>query len=100
MRHITLTLLAGTSLLALAGAASAADIPVKARPLPPPPVWSWTGFYIGAHVGAGWSTTESTLNSITIAPPIGITVPLGLALSSHTSNGFIGGGQVGYNWQF
>ena len=47
------------------GLANAADMPVKARPLPPPaPVFSWTGFYIGAHVGGAWGTTESTLNSV------------------------------------
>ena len=36
------------------GAASAADLPMKALPYtPPPPPFSWTGFYIGGHAGAG-----------------------------------------------
>jgi outer membrane immunogenic protein len=52
--------------LMMAVPAGAADMPVKARPLPPPPpVFSWTGFYVGAHVGGAWGTTESTLNSVT-----------------------------------
>ena len=45
-------------------AAGAADLPVKARPYVAPIVWSWTGFYIGGHVGAGWGTTESTLTGL------------------------------------
>ena len=58
--------IASASLLSC-GLANAADMPVKARPLPPPPpVFSWTGFYIGAHVGGAWGTTESTLNSVTV----------------------------------
>jgi outer membrane immunogenic protein len=100
MHRIARGLLAGASLLALAGAASAADMAVKARPLPPPPpVWTWTGFYFGAHVGAGWSTTESELTSVTVGPPINATLALNLPLSSHNNNGFLGGGQIGYNWQ-
>jgi outer membrane immunogenic protein len=66
MRKFSLVSSAIAALL-LAAPASAADLPVKARPLPPPPpVFSWTGFYIGAHAGGAWGTTESTLNSITV----------------------------------
>ena len=62
MRRLALALLAGTSLLGLASAASAADLAVRKAPPPPPPppVWSWSGFYIGAHVGGAWSTVETT----------------------------------------
>ena len=38
--------------------ASAADLAVRKAPPPPAPISSWTGFYIGAHVGTGWGTTE------------------------------------------
>ncbi|MFL6797479.1 MAG: outer membrane protein [Xanthobacteraceae bacterium] len=99
MRRIATALLASASLLGLATIASAADLPMvrKAPPPPPPPMWSWTGFYIGAHVGAGWSTTEADITSITIGP---IAVAgFNLPLSSHNNNGFLGGGQVGFNWQ-
>ena len=37
--------------LSAAGAANAADLPLKAPPPAPPTVWSWTGFYIGGHIG-------------------------------------------------
>src|SRR5260370_3150603 len=56
-------LLAGvaTGALALAAAASAADLrmPVKAAPIAAPaPYFSWTGCYIGAHVGWGWGSKD------------------------------------------
>jgi outer membrane immunogenic protein len=77
----------------LAGAAQAADLPRKAPPpvVAPPPVFSWSGFYIGGHVGAGWGTIES---EIPLDPPFGV-----FPVSSHTVNGFLGGGQAGFNWQ-
>lgn len=86
-------------LLAATAAASAADLAVKAPSyLSPAPVANWTGFYLGAHAGAGWGTTESTLDSIT-----GGGVPgafgLGLPIAQNSRSGFLGGGQVGYNYQ-
>jgi high affinity Mn2+ porin len=52
----------GLSLIALDGRADAADMPVKA-PVPAA-VYSWTGFYIGGHVGyaagkTNWTATEA-----------------------------------------
>jgi outer membrane immunogenic protein len=90
------------------GPALAADMPVKARPLPPPvPVFSWTGFYFGGHVGGAWGTTESTLNSLTITQCIGGQCsppdPIGgfsIPISQTQTNGFLGGVQGGYNWDF
>jgi outer membrane immunogenic protein len=44
---------------------------------PPPivaPIPTWQGFYIGGHAGGGWIKDGDS--------------------------GFIGGGQIGYNWQF
>ena len=35
----------------IASIASAADLPVKAPIMPVTPVYSWTGFYLGGHVG-------------------------------------------------
>jgi outer membrane immunogenic protein len=81
--------------------ASAADLPVKAL-LSPAPVYTWTGFYVGAHVGAGWGTTESTLTSATAGPPVvapAVTIPLNFPFSQNSRSGFLGGGQVGYNYQ-
>jgi outer membrane immunogenic protein len=81
---------------ALSVSAYAADLPLKAAQAPDQ-IWSWTGFYIGAHAGAGWGTTETTLTSISAA---GITEPVNLALAQNSRSGFLGGGQVGYNYQF
>ncbi len=47
--------LALTACLGFAGAALAADVysPVSAKDAPYVPVYTWTGFYLGANVGAG-----------------------------------------------
>jgi outer membrane immunogenic protein len=79
---------------ALSVSANAADLAYKAAPAP---VWSWTGFYVGAHAGAGWGTTETTLTSIS-APGVA-PVAIGLPLAQNSRSGFLGGGQVGYNYQ-
>ena len=93
------TMLATAALLiASTIAASAADMAVKARPYVPPEVWSWTGFYIGGHVGAGWGTTETTLTGATITPP-GAFGAFSFPFAQNSRSGFLGGGQAGYNWQ-
>jgi outer membrane immunogenic protein len=95
---------AAALLIATTVAGSAADLPMKAAPLlAPTPVWSWTGFYVGAHVGAGWGTTETTLTSVTASPPLvlppPVIVPLNVSFAQNSRSGFLGGGQAGYNWQ-
>jgi len=90
--------------LAFAGAALAADLPARTYTKAPmmSPVFSWTGFYVGGHVGAGWGTTESnldvgrTLISNGIDP---ISLALVLPLAQTQMSGFLGGVQAGYNWQ-
>jgi outer membrane immunogenic protein len=93
-------LMLGTvGLLALGlSSAFAADMAVKAPPTyVPAPVWSWTGFYIGGNVGAGWGTTEANLNSISIG---GTSFADNLPIDQNSRSGFLGGGQIGYNYQF
>ncbi len=34
--------------------------PIYKAPPPPAPVWSWTGCYIGGHLGGGYAWTENT----------------------------------------
>ena len=101
-------LLASAGAMALAGTALAADLPPPPPPPPPPPLW--TGFYIGANIGGTWGNSN-TINTVTanLDPLNG----LGLeAISNAASAGlatfniapqtvaFIGGGQIGYNYQF
>jgi len=80
--------------------AFAADAPVRGPAVPvrgpavapymtpPSPVYyyNWTGFYIGANVGGAWERNTITDNLF------------GVSFSNDRS-GFIGGAQIGYNWQ-
>jgi opacity protein-like surface antigen len=55
---------------------------------PAPRTWSWSGFYLGAHVGGVLGTTN-------------FADPYGLSIFGDTvrSPGFLAGGQIGFNWQ-
>lgn len=77
-------------------AALAADLPSRMPPPPVPsvPVFTWTGLYVGANVGYGGDRFVYPINGF-VAP---IAVAAGSA--SITSGGVLGGGQIGYNWQF
>ena len=89
------TIAAAAALLATTTLGVAADLPAKV--LAPAPIWSWTGFYGGVHVGAGWGTTESTLTGAS-APGLGA-VAFTFPFSQNSRSGFLGGVQAGYNWQ-
>src|SRR6516165_5503340 len=81
-------LIAGASLLALGtGLASAADLPVKAPPYVPPPAFSWTGCYFGGNIGGAWAQSNWS-DSL-----------FGLNWGNTSDARFIGGGQVGCNYQ-
>jgi outer membrane immunogenic protein len=95
---IGVALLAGTT---LASAADLGRLPAKAPPIVPAPVWNWTGFYIGAHAGYGFGSDDSV--DTTGQAPGNIANVLGGARPASVTldrDGFIGGGQIGYNWQF
>ncbi len=85
----TLTATAIVALLGAAGAANAADFyapgykdgPVVAYP-------SWTGYYIGAHVGGVWDAADFKDVNFTPAVPF-----------NNEGSGVFGGGQVGYAYQ-
>src|SRR5262245_32011915 len=84
-------LLSAAVMLGMATPALAADMAVKAVPAPlPPPVYNWTGFYIGAN--GGWGQSRSCWDFI---PVVGAVVADGCS----TRSGGVAGGQVGYRWQ-
>jgi outer membrane immunogenic protein len=111
--------LAIAALAAPIGTALAADLrlPVKAPVMAPVAVYNWTGFYIGGNVGYSWGRNEAdivgasttttrtrdfrTAGPTLIADTTVVTGPIGFAGTGSTKvDGIIGGGQIGYNWQF
>jgi outer membrane immunogenic protein len=87
---------------ALSCSANAADLPVKAQPMPVPiEVYNWTGFYVGGHIGGGWSDDSDdpvNFQRFTGAPP-GTPHPLQSGTFGGNNSFAFGGGQIGYNWQ-
>jgi outer membrane immunogenic protein len=72
------------------GSAGAADLPVAVAPVASAPaaLFSWTGFYIGGHLGGGFDRSSWK-------------DPLTGANNAFASGaGFLGGAQAGANWQF
>src|SRR5215510_6319992 len=89
--------LTALGLTALATSAIAADLPVKAPPPPPAPVWTWSGPYIGAHIGGGWVNRDFFIEDIEVDQRLRFFEPFD---TRHHASGVVGGGQVGINWQF
>ena len=81
-------LIASTALVAFAAGAQAADLGAPRMPIAAAvvaPAFSWTGFYIGLNAGYGWGNyTQFSASGV------------GVGVSP---KGFVGGGQIGYNWQ-
>jgi outer membrane immunogenic protein len=98
------------SVALFAASAFAADLPsMKAPPYfpPPAPPPMWTGFYVGLNAGGAFGGKGSVTTSA-IPTYYANTWNTELATSSFLASnvlgsgqgGFIGGGQIGYNWQF
>jgi outer membrane immunogenic protein len=85
--------LAAAGLLGLGMASSAQAADMRPAPPPPPapvyvpPAFTWTGFYIGGNLGGAWANT-------TISDSL-----FGLSFSNGNNGVFVGGGQVGFNYQ-
>jgi outer membrane immunogenic protein len=107
---------------AASAAAYAADMPLKAPRAAPVYTYNWSGFYGGLNAGGVWDRGDLaitpgggfSLPPFAVLDPGGLvfagaggvpifvpgTIPLpGTFATSGRSGSFIGGGQVGYNWQ-
>jgi outer membrane immunogenic protein len=62
--------------------------------------YSWTGFYVGGHLGYGWADKDWTF----VTGSMGLTCAGVLAANnrcdnSHSPDGVLGGAQAGFNYQ-
>ena len=111
MRRLSIAAIAATSMVAVAQIAAAADLGLPVHKAPPPPlapVYNWTGFYAGLNAGVGWSGNDvNTTGWPLYANPTHADSSAQVAASAASatasiptsSTSFIGGGQVGYNFQ-
>ncbi len=82
-------LLSTAAVVAMSGAALAADLPTTKGPpvyAPPPPIFTWTGIYIGGQVGYEFGRAYPATT--------------GFNFPAYSPDGVVGGGHVGYNYQF
>lgn len=91
MKKLLLTGAAFASLLA--GAAHAADLPRRSVPVAPAPiaaipVFTWTGFYVGVNAGYGFGVGDDRLR-----------IGDARVRFKDDREGFVGGGQAGFNYQ-
>ena len=87
-------LLSTVAIAAVTSTAFAADLPSRRAPavfVPPPPAFTWTGFYMGLDVGYGFGQDNVT------AVPVGIAAAP-IAFVNGPTSGIVGGIHVGYNF--
>jgi outer membrane immunogenic protein len=87
-------LIAAAGLAAFAAPALAADMAVKAPPPVVSPAYDWTGFYVGANGGYGWSGDVGPIAYTDGIPQTFITTG-----TTFNDKGGFGGAQAGYNKQ-
>lgn len=87
--------LIAAALLASTSIAAAADMPARTYTKAPvvSPAFNWTGFYVGVHAGYGWGNSKSVATNGTLPFPAG-------SVTSNDLDGWLAGGQLGYNYQF
>ena len=79
-------------------------IAAKAAPVVTPPIYNWSGCYFGGNVGWQSARTSGILNidngSLALGGPVpGGPAPSSFSLGAGNTPSFIGGGQVGCNYQ-
>jgi opacity protein-like surface antigen len=91
---------AAVHLVMLTGQAIAADLPLKSE-APVLPRFSWTGCYLGAHVGGGRGSKDMTdpvqlvQDTLSLAP-----VTTGITTVTTSPTGAVIGGEIGCDYQF
>ncbi|MGD9656068.1 MAG: OmpW family outer membrane protein [Methylocystis sp.] len=108
MKNFNRCAIAALMVASAGAAASAADLPhYKAPPPPPPPAFTWTGLYGGVNIGYAFGDgAQETgglgyLTGLVVPGAQLAATPLGSAWSvGQNLRGVVGGGQLGYNYQF
>jgi outer membrane immunogenic protein len=75
--------------------ALAADLPVQPPPVYVPPAFTWTGFYFGDNLGFGGDRFVYPFSAAAVDGSAAFAGSVSI-----TSEGVLGCGQVGYNWEF
>jgi outer membrane immunogenic protein len=89
-RAVILALCAGSVLSQAAAAADLGGAPrrsIKDEPAPYVAPFTWTGLYLGTHLGYGWSDADWQFG---LTPGVS---------TSHSGDGWLFGAQIGYNVQ-
>jgi len=89
---LSVTMLFAAVCLSQAWAADLGRPVYKAAPAPAP-IYNWSGFYVGGHIGYGWADLHTTIIDAT-----GPAFPVGTGLTADP-DGWLGGAQIGFNWQ-
>lgn len=101
-----ISIAAGIALAFAAGSALAADLPARKAPpafVPPPPAFSWNGLYGGVNIGYGFGNGDAMRGGQLAGQNNAAGAfdgPIQLWNGSTNLNGVLGGGQIGYNYQF
>ncbi|MBG0799272.1 porin family protein [Methylocystis sp. L43] len=93
---------AGLALALTAGSALAADLPHYKGPPPfMPPPFTWTGIYGGVNIGGAFGNQDNQWTRENIHSALGAPIFGGVGWNRKSNlSGVIGGGQIGYNYQF
>lgn len=98
MIRLTTLVSAAIGVLPWTNSVLAADLPAASYSNAPPVYRafpSWSGCYLGGNIGAGWDNTHTdgiAFTGVPFVPPVDY--------GSSSGAGFIGGGQVGCDYQF
>jgi outer membrane immunogenic protein len=103
MRRFQCAAIAAVAVIGFASITHAADMPVKAPPAPVA-VANWSGWYAGLNAGGDWGTSDPSTTTLQTGffggCPVCVSAIADNGHQSFRTDGFTGGGQGGYNWQF